>query len=77
MTQANLALASLRESSLDGTRFISANLSGVDFRKTNFHHAYYEQVLTDGAVFYGKSPWDSQVSSITQLGKKLVIFDGE
>ncbi|MBF0183285.1 MAG: pentapeptide repeat-containing protein [Magnetococcales bacterium] len=77
LTGADLQRASLRESTLDHTRFIACNLAGADLRKTNLYDAYYEQVATEGAIYYGKSPWDGQNSVEPHLGRKIVVFDGE
>ncbi|MBF0295421.1 MAG: pentapeptide repeat-containing protein [Magnetococcales bacterium] len=76
-TGADLSRGSLRESSLEGTRFVSTDLRETDFRKTNLHHAHYHHVCADGALFYGKPPWEGEAILGRDWHLELVVFDGE
>ncbi len=81
MTQArfdssDLERAVMRESELEGAKFSSCNLGGVDFRKANVLSASFESVAVNGALFYGKPPWDGDAEK-TDWGSIMPTFDGE
>lgn len=75
-TEATLTQACLRESSLTHAVFRLTNLSGVDFRKTNLLDAIYSDVVAQGAIYYGKSPWDGAANA-QDWKEKMHVFDGE
>lgn len=72
----NLEGVVLRESELAGAEFISCNLRKVDFRKATLLSASYQAVKVDGALFYGKPPWEG--SGLDQDWDGIMpSFDGE
>lgn len=76
LTGALLVEANLNGCSLAGTRFIRSDLRGADLRKCNLTQARFEEVLAEGALYYGKSPWDG-TSRAEDWAARLPLFDGE
>ena len=66
----------MRESDFEGAKFSSCNLRGVDFRKANLLTASFESVAVEGALFYGKPPWDGDGTK-ADWGSIMPTFDGE
>lgn len=76
--RADLRGAALRECQLDGAEFIDCDLRGVDFRKSNIHAASYDGSLTEGTIYYGRSPWgDGQALAENDWYGRMRNFDGE
>ena len=75
-SDASLRQASLRECMLNGTRFTRCDLEGADLRKTMVTHAVFEQVRTEGTLYYGVAPWSGE-SGEKDWAKVLPTFDGE
>ncbi|MBF0589606.1 MAG: pentapeptide repeat-containing protein [Magnetococcales bacterium] len=76
-SEASLQGVCLKESSITGVKFHGCDMRGVDLRKVNLHQAIYENCQTEGAIFYGKSPWAGEASAEKNLREKMLTFDGE
>ena len=76
LIECDLSDGSLRECALDGCRFIKCDISGNDLRKTTLTKAEFDSCVTEGAIFYGKAPWDGSQTE-TDLRKEMRVFDGE
>ncbi len=72
----NLEGVVMRESELEGAQFVSCDLRAVDFRKATLLSAVFSSVQVEGALVYGKPPWDS-ASSDTDWNSVMPSFDGE
>jgi uncharacterized protein YjbI with pentapeptide repeats len=71
-----LVSANLNGSTLEQTRFVGCNLCHADLRKTDLTRAEFIGVTTDGALYYGKSPWDGTCRD-EDWAARLPTFDGE
>jgi len=72
----NLQGVIMRESELEGAEFNSCDLREVDFRKATLLSARFESVVVEGAIYYGKPPWDGDALD-ADWASILPSFDGE